>query len=157
MDYKTAPELIRGLPIGELIRFAVTGTVNTLVHLGVYFALVATGVKPVPASVPAFIMAVIVSYILNRNWVFSNRGSHRRQFTRFLTVVVGGLGINIAMMYLMVEQLGQNHRIGLGLTVICLTVWSYAANKLWTFGNLEADLQIKQDDEANRQDNRSYE
>ena len=128
-------KLLRKLPLGEILKFAVAGGVNTLVHLGVYFLLIAFAVPPVPASVPAFVTAVVVSYWLNRNWVFLSHGSHLHQFTKFVAVALSGLGINIGLMYLTVEAYGLDHRLGLALTVLCLAAWSYSVNKLWTFGD----------------------
>ena len=70
-----------------------------------------------------------------------SKGSHLSQFLKIVAVARSGLGINIVIMYLTVELLGMDHRLGLVLTVISLAVWSYTVNILWTSGGRPASVQ----------------
>lgn len=123
------------LPLGEALRFGVAGGVNTGVHLVIYFALVElAGADTVLASIPAFGGAVVVSFFLNRAWVFAAQGPGLGQFVRFAGVALSGLGINVGSMYVLIDLLGLHYRLGVLSTVALIAVWSYLANKFWTFG-----------------------
>lgn len=131
------PQKIAGLslpPFDEMVKFGVTGVINTLTHtLSFVLQVEVLDIAPLIASVPAFCLAVITSYTLNRNWVFRNPGDHREQFTRFFVVCLFGLGINLLVMYICLEWFGLHYLISLAITVFILAAWSYGLNKFWTF------------------------
>ncbi|MEQ9366757.1 MAG: GtrA family protein [Leptospirales bacterium] len=121
-------------PFQEILRFGVTGVINTLTHTLTFVCQVELlGIDPLIASVPAFCLAVLTSYTLNRNWVFRNPGDHVDQFTRFFLVAFSGLGINLLVMYICLEWFHLHYLISLAVTVFFLAAWSYGMNKFWTF------------------------
>ncbi len=127
-------EKIRQMPFAEVLKFGVTGVINASVHTLVFVLQVdVLGIDPLIASVPAFCMAVVTSYLLNRNWVFQRSGDHMNQFSRFLAVAVTGLGINVLVMYICLDWFELHHLVSLAITVCFLAAWSYSLNKFWTF------------------------
>ncbi len=94
------PEPVRRLVLkhSELIKFAIVGGTTFVVDTGVYFLLVFTVLepKPVVARVISGVVAVILSYVLNREWAFKNRGGRERHHEAALFFVISGIGVLLA-------------------------------------------------------------
>src|SRR3989344_229418 len=90
--------------IGQFLRFAVIGGINT----GVDFAILnllswATGIYEgngiIPLNIISFTVAVVNSYFFNKWWAFKDQGGaeYGKKFTLFLVVSIIGAGINTAV------------------------------------------------------------
>lgn len=88
-------ETVKFLVVGGTC-FLITTVLNYLLKLTVLRA------KPVSALIIAIVIATIVSYVLNREWSFNERGGHRRyvEMTLFIIVNLIGIGINAAPQYI---------------------------------------------------------
>lgn len=85
--------------VREMGAFAVAGTLGFLAHATVLTALVrGLGVPAYPAWFPAFLVAVTVTYTVNRGWTFRARaGSNRvREYARYVLLQSGGAALNNA-------------------------------------------------------------
>ena len=56
----------------QFIKFGMVGVVNTLVSYLTYSVLFYFGVQPLICNIPAFIISVFVSFLLNSRFVFKN-------------------------------------------------------------------------------------
>ena len=85
--------------LGQIIRFGVVGSVGFAVDGGVLALLVAAGVDPYLARAFSFPVAVVVTWLLNRNWTFAatERGNPIWQFRRYLSVQIFGNLANYAV------------------------------------------------------------
>jgi putative flippase GtrA len=83
----------------ELIKFAIVGATTFVIDSTIFFALKLTVLepKPVTAKVIAGIVAVIASYILNREWSFRDRGGRERHHEALLFFGVSGVGVVLSM------------------------------------------------------------
>jgi putative flippase GtrA len=83
----------------ELIKFAIVGATTCVIDSSIFFALKLTILepKPVTAKVIAGIIAVIASYILNREWSFRDRGGRERHHEALLFFGVSGVGVVLSM------------------------------------------------------------
>lgn len=59
----------------QFIKFGMVGVVNTLVSYTVYSVLFYFGVPPLICNIPAFIISVFVSFLLNSRFVFKKDDS----------------------------------------------------------------------------------
>ena len=89
-------DLIRRSVSGALLRFVLAGTLNTGVDVALYTALAAAGVQVVVANLISTSCGLVVSYLLNRGFVFragttSTRAGRAKQLVSF--VVVTGIGL----------------------------------------------------------------
>jgi putative flippase GtrA len=92
----------------KLVRFTISGGTGFLVNLVVLIALVElTGMRPVVASVGAFVCAFGVSFTLQKFWTFKDAGLTEapQQATRYLVVALVNLALNALLMYLFTEVL----------------------------------------------------
>lgn len=118
----------------QVVRFAVVGVVATLTHLGVLvIGVEGFGLSPLLASTLGFLAAVADSYWLNRIWTFVSAQPHRQTLWRFLIVALFGLGLNSAMMILLVQNLNWWYLWAQLLTLLVVPVSNYLLNKHWTF------------------------
>jgi putative flippase GtrA len=118
----------------QLARFCVVGVSGYAVNLAVYSALVLAGVPYLAAAVCSFVVAVTNNYTWNRLWTFRDRrGRLFLQGARFLAVSVAGLGLNLIFLQVLVV-LGLGEIPAQALAIALVTPWSFAANKLWSFG-----------------------
>ena len=83
----------------ELIKFAIVGATTFIIDSAVFYTLKLTVLepKPVTAKIIAGIVAVIASYILNREWSFHNRGGRERHHEALLFFAFSGVGVLLSM------------------------------------------------------------
>ncbi|MGY4710215.1 GtrA family protein [Mycolicibacterium sp. CBM1] len=83
----------------ELIKFAIVGASTFVIDSAIFYTLKLTILepKPVTAKVISGIVAVIASYVLNREWSFRNRGGRERHHEALLFFAVSGVGVLLSM------------------------------------------------------------
>ena len=83
----------------ELIKFAIVGATTFIIDSAMFYTLKLTVLepKPVTAKIIAGIVAVIASYILNREWSFRNRGGRERHHEALLFFAFSGVGVLLSM------------------------------------------------------------
>lgn len=83
----------------ELIKFAIVGASTFVIDSALFYTLKLTilSPKPVTAKVISGIVAVIASYILNREWSFKDRGGRERHHEALLFFGVSGVGVLLSM------------------------------------------------------------
>ncbi len=118
-----------------LVRYAIVGVAGTAVDVLTLFVLHDwAGVRVLPASAVAFVLAVIHNYLLNKVWTFQIKESHHRKFfLKFLSVALVGLALTLALMYLFVHVFQWHHILSKLLTSALVVLWNFSANKYWTF------------------------
>lgn len=90
----------------ELIKFAIVGATTFVIDSVIFYTLKLTILesKPVTAKIIAGIVAVIASYILNREWSFRDRGGRERHHEALLFFGVSAVGVVLSMAPLAVSS-----------------------------------------------------
>lgn len=109
---------------GVAAEFVLLSFLVSVLHL--FYLVAATG-----AGVAGF----VVSFVLNRRWAFDARhGSPWPQLVRHGVVVGGGLGIGLALMWLLVGGLGLPYQIGwLGGGALVFFAWTFPMQRFFTY------------------------
>lgn len=83
----------------ELIKFAIVGATTFVIDSAFFYTLKLTVLepKPVTAKIIAGIVAVIASYILNREWSFRDRGGRERHHEALLFFAFSAVGVVLSM------------------------------------------------------------
>ena len=83
----------------ELIKFAIVGATTFLIDSALFYTLKLTVLepKPVTAKIMAGVVAVIASYILNREWSFRDRGGRERHHEALMFFAFSGVGVLLSM------------------------------------------------------------
>jgi putative flippase GtrA len=146
-------------PPGPLIRlvrdqrvaFLVVGGINTVVGFGIFVAcsesvghfvdhqfgklagsLVTVGISHV--------LAVLFAFVMHRRFVFRVRGHVLRDFVRFESVYLTGLGINAVALPVLVE-LGLSRIPAQAIIVAATTLLTYFGHRHFSFRRVAADTQ----------------
>ncbi len=118
-----------------LIRFAISGGLATLTHITVFVLLVESlHMRPLYASVPAFLAAVGVSYVMNYRWTFDAQGPHHVMLPRFVLVALAGLGLNMLITWLVVDVGHYWYGYALAAIVMSVPLVTFSLSKFWVFG-----------------------
>jgi putative flippase GtrA len=90
----------------ELIRFALVGGTTCLIDNGIWYALKLTVLsdKVVTAKAIGVLVAIIVSYVLSREWSFHTRGGRERHHEAALFFLVSGIGVAINLLPLTISR-----------------------------------------------------
>lgn len=108
----------------ELIKFAIVGATTFIIDSAIFYTLKLTILepKPVTAKVIAGIVAVIASYILNREWSFRDRGGRERHHEALLFFAFSGVGVVLSMIPLWISR----YMLHLQVPTVSLTVENIA-------------------------------
>jgi putative flippase GtrA len=120
----------------QLFKFGLVGGTGYVINLAVFAVLAeALGVHHLLSAVGAFCVAVTNNFLWNRRWTFrATEGHPGFQAARFLTVSVLALGVNLILLYLLVDVAGAPELPSQALAVAAAMPFNFIGNKLWTFG-----------------------
>jgi dolichol-phosphate mannosyltransferase len=119
----------------QLLKFGLVGGSGYLINLGV-FALLAEnlGVHHLIAAVGAFCVAVTNNFLWNRYWTFGpGEGLARFQAARFFVVSLASLGLNLALLELLISSGSMGELTAQAIAVAVAMPFNFLGNKLWTF------------------------
>ena len=120
----------------QLFKFGLVGASGYVVNLLV-FALLAegAGLHHIPAAIGAFLVAVMNNFWWNRHWTFRARSGHAGfQAARFFAVSLVALGVNLAILELLVTAADVAELPSQAIAVAIAMPVNFVGNKLWTFG-----------------------
>jgi putative flippase GtrA len=134
----------QSVPLGEeyrmqFIRFGLVGFANTLIDFGIlnlllFFADYPAGPGLVLCNSTAFFFASINSYMINKNWTFSDRRSGTvSHFGLFMVVTIAGLAINSGILYLLTLPAIPPAAFPEALWINIAKLMATAASMLWNF------------------------
>jgi putative flippase GtrA len=119
----------------QMVRFGLVGLAATAIHAVMLLFLVeVVGMGPVLASVPAFLTALAISFLVNHHWTFVAEGAYGRYFSRYAVVSAAGLILNVAIMYGTVTLMHKPYVAGLGMVIVLVPLFSFLLQRYWTFG-----------------------
>lgn len=122
----------------SFIAYAFFGVCTTLVNLLSYklFYFV-IGIKNVPATILAWLFAVLFAFITNKLWVFDSKSFTPKVFLRELTMffifrIATGV-LDVAIMWFTVDKMKWNAMVWKLISNILVIVLNYVASKLVIF------------------------
>ena len=119
----------------QVSAFAVVGVFAAVAHYGALITLVeGFGWQAVPATLVGYVAGGIVSYLLNRRHTFASDRPHEEAGWRFALVAGIGFCLTWVAMHLLHDRAGMQYLLAQLVTTGVVLVWSFAANKFWTFG-----------------------
>lgn len=134
------PARWHGLPVArvalavQFLKFGVVGISNTLLFFVTYTILLkAFGVWYVAASGIGFMVGATNGFLLNRRWTFNGHVGDALTPVRWTIVQAVGLGLNLALVYLFVDEVGMDKLVGQVPATGIVTVLTFFANRAWTF------------------------
>ncbi|HET7509330.1 MAG TPA: GtrA family protein [Solirubrobacterales bacterium] len=119
----------------QLLKFGLVGGSGYLINLGVFAVLAGSlGVHHAIAAVGAFCVAVTNNFLWNRYWTFGpGEGPAHFQAARFFAVSLASLGLNLAILELLVSNHAMGELPAQAIAVAAAMPFNFLGNKLWTF------------------------
>jgi|SRR5436305_9320177 len=118
----------------QLLKFGLVGGSGYLINLAVFAVLAGLGVHHVLAAIGAFCVAVTNNFLWNRYWTFGpGEGPARFQAARFFAVSLASLGLNIALLELLISNHLTGELAAQAIAVAVAMPFNFLGNKLWTF------------------------
>jgi len=119
--------------IKKVLKFGIVGAISTSVHFGLVLILVElVHLSAVIATFPAYLLGFLCSYMLNQHWTFKAQGHYSHFLPKFLLVSLLGLVVCSIIMY-GCELWHIHYQIGLLITVIVVSMYSFFLNHFWVF------------------------
>jgi dolichol-phosphate mannosyltransferase len=119
----------------QLLKFGLVGGSGYLINLAA-FAFLAAGLDlaPILAAIGAFTVAVTNNFLWNRHWTFGpGDGLAHLQAVRFLTVSLASLGLNLAVLQLLLAYSSVGELPAQAIAVAVAMPFNFLGNRLWTF------------------------
>jgi putative flippase GtrA len=118
----------------RLVRFSIVGLACSLSYAFFTWALVhVCSLAPVISSALGYVLAIPLSFLLQRTFSFRSKGSKRVQAPRFLLVHGFNILVSVAAMHVLVSALGLDYRVGIIATMVLVPFLSFLAMNLWVF------------------------
>jgi len=126
--------LLRSLIPETAVRYVLVGVANTFVGLSViYAAMYFLHVSDGLANSLGYLVGVIVSFVLNRNWTFGHTGSIAPALVRFVGVLVVAYFANLATVLVLIDALGVNRYVAQAAGVLPYTAVGYFGSRYFAF------------------------
>jgi putative flippase GtrA len=125
---------LRAPMLVQFIKFGIVGVSNTLLTLVVYTVLLKLfGVWYLAASAIGFVVGAVNGFLLNRRWTFREHVGDSFTPVRWGIVQTCGLGINEALLYLLVHHAHLDKLLAQVCATALVTVTTFFVNRAWTF------------------------
>jgi putative flippase GtrA len=116
------------------LRFGIVGLVNTTLGLGVIFASKAfLDLGDFAANAFGYAIGLLVSFALNRNWTFHDRGRQLAALARFVAAFAVAYGLNLAAVFTLRDGLRLNAYAAQAAGVIPYTLAFYLLSARYVF------------------------
>jgi putative flippase GtrA len=117
----------------QWLRFALVGASNTVLYAAVYMTLERLGVHYVVASIVAFVVGALNSYVLNRRWTFRSEAPRAPELARFVCAQLLGVVASLALLAALVEVARFHHLAAQAVAFPVASLLTFALSRQWAF------------------------
>ena len=118
----------------KLVKFGITGVMNTLVDFVVFMLLTSVGLNLYFSQVLSYGCGMLNSYIVNRSWTFKAKGKFfGSQMMRFVIANLTLLAISVLLLWLFTDKLGLIKIVAKLFTTAIIMLAGFSVNRLWVF------------------------
>jgi putative flippase GtrA len=120
------------------LKFSLVGCTNVIVTLTAFYILYdLLTFNYLVGSVFAYSLGIVNSFTWNRLWTFRTRKADvKREFVRFFTVNLVGLGMNACIMYLLVDIICTNAFVAQVVAIGFVLIFNFSLARYWVFPNV---------------------
>jgi putative flippase GtrA len=116
----------------RIFKFVCVGLLNTFIGYGAFF-IFSFFLNYLVALVVAHFIGVTNSYLWNKYWTFQVKKFRLAELVKFNVVYLVALGANMLILYIAVERLAVDPRLGQLVVLPLVTLLSYFGHKHWSF------------------------
>jgi len=129
---KEINKILLASDLKQLSKFSTIGILNTILGYGL-FVIFLNWYSYFWALVFSHIIAVTHSYLWNRFWTFKSYGNPLKEFIKFNSVYLMVFVANAITLFLLVDVLNFDPRIGQLFALPIITIISFTGHKYWSF------------------------
>lgn len=117
----------------SFVKYCTVGLVNTSVSVSIMAGLAYVGVHYALYTLIGYVVAMVVSYLLNARYTFQSGRIHWRQFGRFMGFSCLLLLLTEIIQFLLIEKLAVRELYGVASGVVCYTGMGFLLSKRYVF------------------------
>lgn len=118
----------------QFFRYLLVGAFNTVFGYAIIFgAMYLLGWSPVASNAVGYLIALLISFALNRSFTFKSTGKKFSELLRFIGVFVVAYGVNLAVLCVLLKFSLIHEAISQILAGFVYVVLSYVMNKFLVF------------------------
>jgi putative flippase GtrA len=120
--------------IGEAVRFGTVGLLQNGLNVATFALLAELGMHYRPAAVLAALLALLVSFLLNRRWTFLGRATPvGAQAVRYVLVFAAAVALGVVLLTLFVEAAGAAEVPAQVAAIVIVAPLSFLVQRTWVF------------------------
>lgn len=118
-----------------ILKFLIAGVLGLGVNLGTSKVLHMLGVSYLAGSVAAFLVAMLIGFVLQKYWTFKDRtlGHAHTQFMLYGALACGNLVVNTVVVYLLVEYAAAHYLVAQAIGAGTVAITSYIIYRFYIF------------------------
>ncbi len=117
----------------QILRFGIVGVSSNIVIYALYLLLTSFGVGHISAMTLLFVLGVIQTFILNKQWTFTHQDIFQTSFLKYVAVYSFAYLLNLFALLVLVDKFGYPHQAVQGATILCLAIMLFFLLKYWVF------------------------
>ena len=117
----------------SILRYGIVGVASNLLGYLVYLLITYLGVDFKVAMTFLYALATVFSYLGNRQWTFSYKGSVIFSSLRYMFAYGLGYLINLAILIVMVDRMGYPHQLAQAIAFIVVALFLFGTLRYFVF------------------------
>ena len=119
----------------QVLKYYAAGAIVNAGGYLLFLLLLSMGMEHKNAASLLYVMGSLISYWLNRKFVFNNVVSIKSGFLRLLLILLGGYLLNISALYIFVDVYSFHPGIVQLFSIFFASLYLYFANKFFVHRN----------------------
>lgn len=126
----------KSIIIRQLVLYGIVGGIAFIADYGtLWFLTEYCHLHYLLSAAIAFILGLVINYVLSTKWVFSDRKYKSKwiEFLFFTFIGIVGLGLNEILIFIVSHNLDKHYMIGKIISTIVVFFWNFFARKYLLF------------------------
>ena len=117
----------------RFLKYCIVGGSNTAAMYVLYLGLLRIGLPYAAALTADYVVGVLLTFTLQREWTFRSRGDKRRQFAKYVASYVPFFAINLGVLAAAVELAAMDERWAQIPAIVVAYSVTYFLHRFWVF------------------------
>jgi putative flippase GtrA len=122
------------VPLREAVRFATVGVLQNGLNVAVFAVATAAGMHYRAAAMLAGVIALVASFLANRQWTFMSRTAPiHHQVARYVLVFASAVALGVVLLTFFVEVAGLPEVAAQVAAILVVAPLSFVVQRTWVF------------------------
>ncbi len=115
--------------IFQIIRYYTVGALINFVGYFLFIIFLRAGINYKVAATLVYVLSAIISFWLNRKFVFESSNTFKSSFLKLILMLIIGCFINIFILFVFVDKFNLDSRIAILFSIVIVSLFFYGFNK----------------------------